>query len=162
MNIKGDDLLTTHNRTNQSSTLFCIYYFLSALILASCSSLPSTSLRQRAQGPRGGQADLGQPIATVLPERVPLRSSHRRVLHIVLSTKLSLRCVCYVSCSSSGAHEHIIIVLFLAYRWNTAALKNHPRKGTITIERDYLRINEQHTVMYSLITLGKPVFAQMT
>ena len=66
INIKGYVRLTTHNRH-----INLLHYFAStifSLVFASCSSLLSTSLRQRAQGPKGGQADLGQPIAAVLPD----------------------------------------------------------------------------------------------
>ena len=53
----------------QSTTWFCIYYFLSSFVFYS--SLSSTSLKQRSQGPRDGQTNLGQPIVVVLLDGVP-------------------------------------------------------------------------------------------
>jgi hypothetical protein len=74
---KGDGRLTTHNRHINLLHFFAFTIF--SLTFASCSSLSSTSLQQRTQGPRGGHADLGQPIATVLSDGFPPGSVRCRV-----------------------------------------------------------------------------------
>ena len=96
-----------------------------SLVFASCSSLPPTSLRQRAQGSRGGQADLGQPIAAILSDGVPLKSVGYRVSRALASVSYVSRSrqdsTYDVSCTSrSSLRTHV--TCSCANRW----LLHHP------------------------------------
>jgi hypothetical protein len=101
---KGDGRLTTHDRHINLLHYFAFTIF--SLAFASCSSL-----RQRTQGPRGGHTNLGQPIATVLPDGVPPGSVGCRVSRALTNVSCVSRSrrdsPCDVSCasrSSPGTH----------------------------------------------------------
>ena len=102
--LRGDGRLN-NTQSNKSSTTFIFYLFSLTLVLL----LPRSSFVLLLQGgeprgPRGGQADLGQPIAAARPDGVPpgrvrfrvLKSARRIVLRTALPAGLlrrELRCI---------------------------------------------------------------------
>src|SRR3954463_12693541 len=82
---------TTHNRTNQYTTFSSTFYL--SIVFLSHSSLFFEFEGCESRGSRGERIDLGQPIATALPDGVPpggvgfsgLQKRPSTVLRIALS-----------------------------------------------------------------------------